>query len=79
MPEEVLLDYSYHYDRNENCIRKTGAASVSRYAGNESTFGETSYTYDSLQRLQEVRYPTGRMEQYQYDQAGNRALKKYSR
>ena len=30
-----------------------------------------------MQRLQEVKYPTGRVEQYQYDQAGNRALKKY--
>ena len=74
---EVLLDYSYQYDGNGNRIRKTGAAGVSRYAGNDGTIGETFYTYDNLQRLQEVSYPTGRVEQFRYDNAGNRALKKY--
>lgn len=31
----------------------------------------------SLQRLREVSYPTGIVEQFKYDNVGNRALKKY--
>lgn len=74
---EILLDYTYQYDGNGNRTQKTGAEYVTKYNGNDSSIGTTSYLYDSLQRLQEVSYPTGRVEQYQYDQAGNRALKKY--
>lgn len=74
---EILLDYSYAYDGNGNRTRKTGADQVTKYIGNDSSIGTTAYTYDSLQRLQEVSYPTGKVEQFQYDHAGNRALKKY--
>ena len=74
---EILLDYTYQYDRNGNRTQKTESERVTKYNGNDSNIGTTSYLYDSLQRLQEVSYPTGRVEQYQYDPAGNRALKKY--
>ena len=74
---EILLDYTYQYDGNGNRTQKVGADRVERHTGNDSSVGTTSYLYDNLQRLQEVSYPTGRVEQYQYDQAGNRALKKY--
>ena len=74
---EILLDYSYQYDGNGNRIQKIGADHVTKHAGNDSSIGTTTYTYDSLQRLREVSYPTGEMEQFQYDNAGNRILKKY--
>ena len=74
---EILLDYSYQYDGNGNRTKKVGSDVVSKHAGNDSASGVTNYIYDSLQRLQEVSYPTGKVEQFQYDHAGNRALKKY--
>ena len=74
---EILLDYSYEYDGNGNRTKKVGSDIVSKHAGNDSANGVTNYIYDSLQRLQEVSYPTGKVEQFQYDHAGNRALKKY--
>ena len=74
---EILLDYSYEYDGNGNRTKKVGSDVVSKHAGNDSASGVTNYIYDSLQRLQEVQHPTGTMEQYAYDNAGNRILKKY--
>ncbi|MBQ3784531.1 MAG: RHS repeat protein, partial [Lachnospiraceae bacterium] len=74
---EILLDYSYAYDGNGNRTKKVGSNVVSKHEGNDSANGVTNYIYDSLQRLQEVSYPTGKVEQFQYDHAGNRALKKY--
>ena len=74
---EILLDYSYEYDGNGNRISKAGSGAVSRHLGNDSASGNTTYTYDNLQRLQQIRYPTGTMEQYAYDNAGNRILRKY--
>lgn len=62
---QTLWDYTYDYDKNGNRIQKQGIQ------------GNTQYTYDSLQRLQEVHYPTGIQEQYTYDNAGNRALRTY--
>ena len=74
---EILLEYTYTYDGNGNRTGKADSDKAVKHAGNDSSTGTTSYLYDSLQRLQEASYPTGRVEQYQYDHAGNRVLKKY--
>ena len=58
----ALLDYTYAYDGNGNCIKKSG----SRY--------RNEYAYDSMGRLAEAIYD-GRHEKYHYDLAGNRILK----
>ena len=56
---EVLADNHYRYDGNGNRTRK------------HQLQGDTSYTYDSLNRLTKVQYP-GSWEELTYDKAGNR-------
>ncbi len=63
MPDgKVLLNLSYAYDGNGNCIEKSGPGRADRYA------------YDSRNRLTEASYD-GRWERYTYDHAGNRLSK----
>ena len=54
-----LLESSYEYDANGNCVQK------------ETLSGITRYAYDCMNRLSEASYPWGR-EQFTYDQADNR-------
>mgnify|MGYP002511376001 FL=1 len=61
---KVLLNFDYAYDRNGNCIQKSGE----RY--------QNTYVYDRMNRLVEAAYD-GKSERYSYDLAGNR-LKKES-
>ncbi len=56
----TLESYSYTYDSAHNQTSKTDAKGV------------TSYIYDSLNRLQKVTEPSGRITGYTYDKAGNR-------
>lgn len=56
---EVLVENHYQYDGNGNRI------------GKEQLQGLTTYTYDSLNRLTKVQYPTD-YEELTYDKAGNR-------
>ncbi len=59
---EVLADNHYQYDRNGNRTEKQQAG------------GTTRYTYDSLNRLAKVEYPSHTEELY-YDRAGNRSCR----
>lgn len=52
--------YNYTYDAAHNQTSKTDAK------------GTTNYTYDSLNRLQSVKEPNGKVTSYTYDKAGNR-------
>ena len=61
---KVLLNFDYAYDRNGNCIQKSGE----RY--------QNTYVYDRMNRLVEAAYD-GKSERYSYDLAGTR-LKKES-
>ncbi len=56
---EVLTDNHYTYDRNGNRTEK------------RQIHGNTHYTYDALNQLTKVQYPTYTEELY-YDKAGNR-------
>lgn len=56
----ILESYSYQYDGAGNQISKT------------ENKGTTEYTYDSLNRLNTVKEPSGRITSYTYDKAGNR-------
>lgn len=56
----IIDSYSYTYDAAHNQISKTDAK------------GTTNYTYDSLNRLQSVKEPSGKVTSYTYDKAGNR-------
>ena len=55
----TLVDNTYRYDGNANCIEKHTLSGLNRY------------TYDSLGQLVKAEYPTG-TEAYSYDRAGNR-------
>ncbi len=59
----VVSSYAYEYDGNGNRTRQTET--------NGATAEETTYGYDSLDRLLEVDYPD-RMVAYTYDRVGNR-------
>ena len=56
----VLDRYSYTYDGAHNQTSKTDSRGV------------TSYTYDSLERLESTAEPNGRVTSYTHDRAGNR-------
>lgn len=56
---EILVDNHYCYDRNGNRTEK------------RQTGGTTRYTYDALNQLTRVQYPSHTEELY-YDRAGNR-------
>lgn len=56
----VIDTYSYTYDSAHNQTSKTDAK------------GTTTYTYDSLNRLETVTEPTDTVTSYTYDKAGNR-------
>ena len=56
----VIDTYSYEYDAAHNQTKKTDSK------------GETYYTYDSLNRLDSVTEPDGKITAYRYDKAGNR-------
>ena len=58
-PDKILAQNTYRYDGNDQRSEK-----------NERT-GQTLYTYDSLNRLQQAEYPTY-TERFTYDRAGNR-------
>ncbi|WP_347487982.1 RHS repeat-associated core domain-containing protein [Desulfoscipio sp. XC116] len=58
---QVLSEYQYAYDSNGNITAITDAA------------GTTSYIYDKLDRLKEIRRPDGQTIKYTYDVRGNRA------
>jgi len=56
----IMESYSYTYDGAHNQTSKSDAK------------GTTSYSYDSLNRLEKVSEPNGRTTGYTYDKAGNR-------
>ena len=58
-PDKILAQNTYRYDGNGQRIEK-----------NELT-GQTLYTYDSLNRLEQAEYPAY-TERFTYDQSGNR-------
>ena len=58
-PDKILAQNTYRYDGNGQRSEK-----------NERT-GQTLYTYDKLNRLQQAEYPTD-TERFTYDNAGNR-------
>lgn len=58
----VLVDNTYEYDANANCIKK------------DTLSGMSEYTYDAVNRLVKVQYPTC-SEEYRYDWSGNRTFK----
>ena len=58
--EEVLADNHYSYDRNGNRTER------------QQPGGATRYTYDSVNQLTRIEYPTY-TEQLYYDKAGNRS------
>ena len=60
---DIISSFAYTYDNNGNQNSKTED-------------GETTYyTYDNLNRLSSVQYPTAGAENYTYDNAGNRLSK----
>ncbi|QSX04825.1 S8 family serine peptidase [Sedimentibacter sp. zth1] len=56
----VLQSYTYTYDAAENQTSKT------------TSDGTTIYEYDSLNRLEKVTEPNGKITSYSFDKAGNR-------
>ncbi len=56
----IIDSYTYTYDAAHNQTSKTDAK------------GTTSYTYDSLNRLEKVVEPDGKTTTYTFDKAGNR-------
>ena len=56
----ILESYTYSYDNSHNQISKTDA------------LGNTKYTYDTLNRLQKVTEPNGKITEYTFDSADNR-------
>lgn len=60
MGEQVLVDNRYRYDHNGNRTQK------------QQPGGITRYTYDALNRLARVEYPSHTEELF-YDRAGNRS------
>ncbi len=56
----VIDSYSYTYDGAHNQTSKTDSK------------GETKYEYDSLNRLEKVTEPNGKITSYTFDKAGNR-------
>ncbi len=60
---DIISSYGYTYDNNGNQKSKT--------ENGETTY----YTYDNLNRLSSVQYPTAGTENYNYDNAGNRLAK----
>ncbi len=56
----VIDSYSYTYDAAHNQTTKVDSK------------GTTSYTYDSLERLESITEPNGRVTSYTFDKAGNR-------
>ncbi len=56
----VIDSYTYTYDAAHNQVTKSDSK------------GLTSYTYDSLERLESVTEPNGRVSGYTFDAAGNR-------
>lgn len=56
----LINSYSYTYDAAHNQTSKIDGK------------GTTSYIYDSLNRLEKVTEPTGRVTSYTFDRAGNR-------
>ena len=56
-----ISTYTYGYDPNGNLLQKLDAQ------------GLTTYTYDHQDRLETLTEPTGRVTEYTYDLAGNRA------
>ncbi len=56
----VIDAYSYTYDGAHNQTEKTDGK------------GATLYTYDSLNRLETVKEPNGKLTSYTFDKAGNR-------
>ncbi|WP_242631549.1 RHS repeat-associated core domain-containing protein [Sedimentibacter sp. zth1] len=56
----VLQSYTYTYDAAENQTSKT------------TNDGTTIYEYDSLNRLEKVTEPNGKITSYSFDKAGNR-------
>lgn len=66
--ENVLMDsYTYAYDKAGNQTSKNELV-------NNVSKGITTYTYDKLNRLKEVKEPNGQKTLYQFDKAGNRTL-----
>src|SRR6185295_8941957 len=63
-----LAAYEYGYDANGNRLSQ-----VEENGGPPET---TTYGYDDLDRLTEVRYPDGRRVTYGYDAVGNRTAEK---
>jgi len=61
-PDKILAQNTYRYDSNGQRSEK-----------NELT-GQTLYTYDKLNRLQQAEYPTD-TEQFSYDNAGKRLIR----
>ncbi len=59
---EVLADNRYSYDRNGNRTER------------QQPGGATRYTYDSVNQLTKIEYPTYTKQLY-YDKAGNRSLR----
>ncbi len=57
----VIDTYSYTYDAANNQTSKADSR------------GTTSYTYDGLNRLETVSEPSGKLTEYTFDPAGNRA------
>ncbi|MCZ8518602.1 MULTISPECIES: S8 family serine peptidase [Paenibacillus] len=65
----VLDSYSYTYDASYNQISKTEMM----HGVNKGT---TQFTYDSLNRLESVQEPDGKLTEYTYDASGNRVTEK---
>ncbi len=63
----ILESYTYTYDAAGNQITKCEVI-----GGAEK--GTTTYTYDTLNRLQTITEPNGKVTSYEYDKAGNRSV-----
>ncbi len=63
----ILDNYTYTYDAAGNQLTKQ-----EMIGGTEK--GTTTYTYDTLNRLQTVTEPNKKVTTYEYDKAGNRSI-----